>query len=107
GFAIADAPADAGNPHHAVAYAADGPTLDVFAKTFDSAGNPNAEFAAIMNCSEADQACPFVPGAVLRISLPYEDPKLAVVTPDEAARYDERAQQIGREMFYLFSLIKR
>lgn len=107
GFAIADAPADAGNPHHAVAYAADGPTLDVFAKTFDSAGNPNAEFAAIMNCSEADQACPFVPGAVLRISLPYEDPKLADDTPDEAARYDERAQQIGREMFYLFSLIKR
>jgi arsenate reductase len=106
GFAIPEVPADASNPHYAVAFATEGPALDVFSKTFDAEGNPDDEFAAIMNCSEADKACPFVPGAALRISLAYDDPKVADGTPEEAARYDERAQQIGREMFYLFSRVE-
>jgi arsenate reductase len=91
---------------HTVSFAVDRAALEVFSKTYDSAGNPSSDFAAIMNCSEADQACPFVRGALLRISLPYEDPKLADGTPEEAARYDERALQIAGEMFYLFSRVK-
>jgi arsenate reductase len=106
GFEIDDVPADATNPHYAVGFSADAPALDVFSKTYDSADNPSSDFAAIMTCSQADRACPFVRGAVLRISLPYEDPKVADGTPEEAARYDERGRQIAREMFYLFSLVE-
>jgi arsenate reductase len=106
GFEIADVPPDATNPHYAVGFSADAPALDVFSKTFDAAGNPNSDFAAIMTCSQADQACPFGRGAELRVSLPYDDPKVADGTPEEVARYDERARQIAGEMFYLFSQVK-
>jgi hypothetical protein len=78
----------------------------VFSKTFDMASNPSDNFVAIMNCNEADEACPFVRGATLRISLPYDDPKLADGTPEQANRYDERTRQIAREMFYLFSRVE-
>src|SRR5690606_3008009 len=105
GFAIDEAPSVDANPHYAIRFALDRPALDVFSKTFDAASNPSSDFAAIMNCSEADDACPIVPGAALRISLPYDDPKLADDSPEEADRYDERAQQIAREMFYLFSRV--
>ena len=59
-----------------------------------------------MTCSQADEACPFVPGAVLRLSLPYDDPKEADGTAQEASRYDERSKHIATEMLYCFSQVK-
>lgn len=53
-----------------------------------------------MSCDQADQNCPVVEGSTLRIAIPYVDPKVADNTSEEAARYDERSQQIAREMFY-------
>lgn len=100
GFAI-DQPATNDNPHYQVRYAPGRPAIEAFSKVFSDPSNPQAEFAAIMNCSEADEACPFVPGATLRISLAYDDPKQADGTPEEQARYDERSKQIATEMFYL------
>jgi hypothetical protein len=58
-----------------------------------------------MTCSDADAACPIVFGAAERISIPYDDPKAADGTPDEAAVYDERCRQIAREMLYVFSRV--
>jgi arsenate reductase (thioredoxin) len=55
-----------------------------------------------MTCTQADAACPFVRGASMRIAVPYEDPKQADGTPEEAAAYDERTVQIATEMLYLF-----
>ena len=55
-----------------------------------------------MVCSDADEACPFVPGAELRLSMPYDDPKAFDGTPMEEAKYDERSRQIAREMFFAF-----
>jgi arsenate reductase len=106
GFDIDEAPANVINPHYAVRFALDRPALEVFSKAFDVDSNPSSDFAAIMNCSDADEACPFVRGAVLRSSLPYEDPKSADDTPNESERYDQRAQQIAREMFYLCSRVR-
>ena len=37
------------------------------------------DFAAIMTCSEADEACPVVLGAALRAQIRYEDPKSPTV----------------------------
>jgi arsenate reductase len=103
GFAIDEADGD--NPRYGVSFAADGPAMKAWSKKYDDPANPTEGFAAIMTCSAADKACPNVPGADLRIAVPYEDPKVADDTPGEAAKYDERATQIAAEMFYLFSRV--
>ena len=58
-----------------------------------------------MTCSDADENCPFIPGAEMRLPLTYEDPKEADDKPEERAVYDERVRQIGREIFYAMQLI--
>ena len=45
-----------------------------------------------------------MPGALLRIVTPYDDPKLADDTPEEAAAYDERTLQIAIETFRALEL---
>lgn len=102
GFVV-DPVGDGDNPHHAVRLGEDVPPIDAFSKRYDDPANPKAGFVAVMTCNEADQACPLVPGAALRVALPYEDPKAADGTPEEAARYDERSRQIATEMLYLFT----
>jgi hypothetical protein len=47
-----------------------------FSKQYGDPANPQQGFAALMVCSEADAACPFVRGAALRVSMPYLDPKI-------------------------------
>ncbi|HEX6961313.1 MAG TPA: protein-tyrosine-phosphatase [Lacipirellula sp.] len=74
-----------------------------FSKRYDERPNPQKGFCAIMVCSEADESCPNVPGANARVSLPYDDPKAADGTPEEARVYDERCAQIAREMLFVFS----
>lgn len=79
--------------------------FECFSKKFDDPANPQKDFAAIMTCSEADADCPVISGATYRLPLTYNDPKEADGTPYEAARYDERCRQIGREMMYVFSML--
>jgi arsenate reductase len=104
GFKIKGAIED--NPRYEVTLAEDVLAMIVYSKMFDAPVNPKQGFAAIMTCSEADEACPFIPGASWRLSLPYEDPKVADDTPEEEARYDERVRQIGREILYIFRHVK-
>ena len=51
---------------------------------------------------QADQDCPFIPGAAFRLSLSYEDPKLSDGTPQEAQVYDAKVVEIGTELLYAF-----
>jgi arsenate reductase len=92
------------NPVYQVKFAGDAPALNVFSKKYEDGENPQKEFAAVMTCSHADQHCPAVAGASIRISLPFDDPKDFDDTPLEAARYAERVHQIGREILYAFYL---
>lgn len=103
GFAVEDPGGD--NPHYRLAYADGGPFITCFSKRFDDAANPTAGFAAVMTCSDADAACPFVPGAEARVRLTYEDPKVADGTPEQEKVYDRRCLQLATEMLYLFSRI--
>ncbi|MBK8489688.1 MAG: protein-tyrosine-phosphatase [Saprospirales bacterium] len=105
GFQVEDPGGD--NPVYRLTFAAGGPSLECFSKVYDDAHNPRENFVAVMTCSEADEHCPFIPGTALRIPLTYEDPKEADNTPEETARYDERCRQIARELFFLFSQIKK
>ncbi|MEJ2005520.1 MAG: protein-tyrosine-phosphatase, partial [Cyclobacteriaceae bacterium] len=81
------------------------PPIKCFSKTYDDPYNPAENFAAVMTCTDAEERCPVVPGSSARISLPYEDPKLADDTPQESSRYDERVYQIAAEMIYVMTKI--
>ena len=87
------------NPHYRVSFSPGGLALECFSKVYDDPFNPKSDFAAVMTCSHADENCPFIPGAT-RISITYDDPKVADDTPQETARYDERVRQIGCELFF-------
>ena len=94
------------NPVYSVKYSDGKEPLKCFSKVFSDKENPQKDFAAVMTCSQADEACPVVPGAEKRFSISYEDPKKFDGTPQEKEKYDERCRQIGTEMFYLLSLTK-
>jgi len=93
------------NPHYHVTFADSGPVLECFSKTYDHPCNPREGFAAVMTCSDADEACPVVFGAAMRSPIHYEDPKAADGTPEETSVYDARCLQIATEMLYLFSRV--
>ena len=93
------------NPKYKIRYAATLPVIEVWSKRYDDPFNPQAEFCAIMTCSDADDNCPFVPGVEKRIAITYNDPKASDNTPHQAEIYKERALQIGREMLFAFSKV--
>lgn len=95
------------NPVYAVKYDDNSLPIIGFSKKYDSPFNPVSAFAAIMTCSQADDGCPFIPGAEKRIPITFEDPKISDNTPDQIAVYTERSLQIAEEMFYVFSKIKK
>lgn len=104
GFTIRPQTAEA-NPRYDVYLADAVQPLVCFSKKYNDAANPHQQFCAVMTCSQADAACPFVAGADGRMSVPYDDPKVADGTPQEAARYDERCAQIAREMLWVMHTV--
>lgn len=92
------------NPVYAVRYSGDIPAVRAFSKRFDDGANPASGFAAILVCSEADEACPFVPGADLRIALPFEDPKHSDGSPEEEQAYDTACRLIAREFLFVMEM---
>ena len=99
--------ADGNNPIYAIKYNENAHPIIGFSKTFDDDFNPQSEFAAILTCSSADQGCPFITGAEVRIPITFEDPKAFDNTPQQAEKYEERSVQIATELFYVFSQIKQ
>ncbi|MBY0435227.1 MAG: protein-tyrosine-phosphatase [Cyclobacteriaceae bacterium] len=95
------------NPVYTVKYANDATPLVAFSKKYDDPFNNNPGFAAVMTCSHADENCPLVLGAKARIAITYDDPKEFDGTPLESAKYAERVQQIGYEMLFAFSQVKK
>jgi arsenate reductase (thioredoxin) len=94
------------NPVYAVRFSDALAPLTCFSKIYDHPQNPQDHFIAVMTCGEAEQNCPFIPGAEKRIAITYEDPKVSDGTPRQDETYDERCRQIAREMLYLFSKVK-
>lgn len=94
------------NPVYGIKFSENEHPVICFSKRMDDDFNPKSDFAAIMTCSQADEGCPFVPGAEKRIPITYEDPKAFDNTPQQAEKYSERSKQIASEMFYVFSQIQ-
>lgn len=76
-----------------------------FSKTLDHSFNPSSGFAAVMTCTQADEGCPYVAGAEIRIAIPFEDPKAFDTTAQQSEKYQERSRQIAGELYYVFSKI--
>jgi arsenate reductase (thioredoxin) len=94
------------NPVYRVAHSdAYAPSI-CFSKVYDDVANPQAGYAAIMTCSDAEENCPFIPGVELRIGTTYDDPKAFDNTPLQDAKYDERCRQIALETLYIFFLAR-
>ena len=98
---------DIDNPVYAIKYDEDRHPIIGFSKKYDSSFNPTHGFVAIMTCSQADGGCPFIAGADKRIPITFEDPKISDDTSEQTKVYIERSLQIGAEMFYVFSQIKK
>jgi len=93
------------NPVYSIKYADNAHPVIGFSKILDDDFNPKSEFAAIMTCNSANEACPFVPGAEKRIPITYDDPKEFDNTPQQDEKYLERSLQIATELSYVFSQI--
>ncbi|MGJ5640847.1 protein-tyrosine-phosphatase [Formosa sp. S-31] len=94
------------NPVYAVKFASNDHSVICFSKRLDDDFNPKSDFAAIMTCDSANEACPVVSGAACRIPVTFEDPKAFDGTPQQAEKYAERSLQIATELKYVFSNIK-
>ena len=94
------------NPVYRIKFANNEHPVIGFSKKLDDDFNPKSEFAAIMTCDSANEACPFVPGAEKRIPITFEDPKRFDNTPQQLEKYKERSLQIATELLYVFSQIK-
>lgn len=93
------------NPVYAVDFPGAQKSDRIFSKKYTDPPNPAKGFIAVMTCSDADEACPIVHGALSRYAIRYEDPKVFDGRPNEKEGYAERSRQIAREMFFLFSMI--
>jgi len=94
---------EAENSVYAVKYDENSHPIICFSKKYDDSFNPISEFAAIMTCSSADQGCPFIVGADVRLPIRYEDPKAFDGTELMNEKYAERSLEIASEIFYVFS----
>jgi arsenate reductase len=95
------------NPLYKVKFDDQERAIECFSKVYDHPYHPKSDFAAIMTCGEAEENCPFIPGAEFRIATTYDDPKVSDNTPMQDVTYDERCMQIAREVFYTFSKLNR
>lgn len=95
------------NPVYLAQISDKGTPMKLYSKKFATNENPQKGFAAILTCGDAAESCPIVDDAAMRLPLLFKDPKVADNTPQEKATYDERCQQIAREMFYMMSQVNK
>ena len=94
------------NPIYELRYSAETKSVKMFSKIFNDKSNPSTNFCAVMTCSDAEENCPFIPGAEKRISIKYDDPKEFDGTSIQNAKYEQTSKKIANEMFYIFSKVK-
>ena len=94
------------NPTYSISFEGSETTLIAFSKTFDDDSNTKP-FIAITTCNDTDENCPFIPDALQRFHLPFEDPKIADGSIEESAEYLKTNQQIAAEIFFVFSEVQK
>ena len=105
GFAAATQD-DTSNPTWRLRFDRDHPPVDLFSKRLRHPSNPRKDLCAIVISSEAEKPFAKVPGADLRLSLHYKDPRTADGSVGEVEMYDDCCAQIAREMAWVFARIE-
>lgn len=105
GFHILPRTSRVDNPPYEVSFRVEANPLLMYSKRYDDPANPDQQFGAVMVCSDAEDACPFVPGAQFRLALPYLDPKRSDGSPDAPQVYDQCSMEIATEMNYVIQQI--
>lgn len=90
------------NPEYIIRLGGLIPKMSGFSKALNHESLPSSNFCAVMVCSDAEEACPFVPGATKRVSVTYDDPKSSDGTTKRKSVYLQRSKQIAREMLWVF-----
>ncbi len=90
------------NPVWAIKFGTNQPPLIGFSKAYQHEINPTKDYAAVMTCDQANETCPFIPGADQRIAITYADPKAYDHTDEVLNRYTATSLQIAKEMKYIF-----
>ena len=83
------------------------PVMLAFSKTIHDPINPKANLLAIMTCTQADEACPYIEAAAQRLSLPFVDPKISDGTSEELTKYLEKSHEIAMVMYRVFSAVNK
>jgi arsenate reductase len=94
------------NPTYLISFEESTNSILGFSKRFDDETNKNP-FIAITTCNNADKNCPFIPTAIERFHLPFEDPKFSDGTPEQSTTYLKTNEQIAAEVFFIFTEIKK
>lgn len=80
-------------------------TIIGYSKVYDDKFN-KTPFFAITTCNSADENCPFIPEAIARFHLPYEDPKKYDNTEQVEEEYLKTNKIIAAEMNFLLEQVK-
>ncbi|WP_413512829.1 low molecular weight phosphatase family protein [Myroides odoratus] len=99
--------AQGANPIYSIKYEPNGVPILGFSKRYTSFFHPADQFIAIMTCSQATDACPFVSGAKQSIALAYEDPQVFDGQYEQKAMYSKKSLEIAKEIFYVFAQLKK
>jgi len=86
-------------------FAQGAPAVELWSKKWDCASNPKDNFITIANCAAAEESCPNIPGALARLAMLYEDPRLADGTEHELDAYLATSTQIGIETSWMLDQV--
>lgn len=92
------------NPVYAINYKNGVNPIIGFSKLYDDE-QIKKPYIAILTCSNADENCPFIPEAIERFYLPFNDPKTFDNSLYQSQKYLETNQQIAGEIHFIFKLV--
>lgn len=93
------------NPEYLISYKKCKNSIIGFSKFYDNAHNKKP-YIAITTCSNANENCPYIPDAIKRFHLPFNDPKRFDNTLYQSEKYLEANKQIAGEIHFIFDFIK-
>lgn len=93
------------NPEYIITFKDCTKPIRGFSKLYDNEFNKKP-YVAITTCSNVDENCPYIPNAVQRFHLSFNDPKKFDNSPNQAEKYLETNFQIAGEIHYIFKIIK-
>jgi len=93
------------NPEYLISYKNCSTPIIGFSKLYDHEHNKKP-YIAITTCSSADENCPYIPDAVQRFHVPFNDPKSFDNTLYQSEKYLEASKQIAGEIHFIFNIIK-